>query len=65
LVKTKDKWKTNERLSGERAMAVEDFLSSKGIPKDRIYFAGFGSDKPKSNKKDSRRVEIVILAGAS
>ena len=61
LAKTKDKWKTNERLSGERAMAVEEYLSSKGVPKNRIYFAGFGSDRPKGNKKDSRRVEIVIL----
>ncbi len=65
LVKTKDKWKTNERLSGERAMAVEEYLSGKGVPKNRIYFAGFGSDRPRSSKKESRRVEIVILAGAN
>lgn len=60
----KSGWKTNERLSGERAMAVETYLVSKGVPKSRIYFAGFGSDRPKGSKKDSRRVEIVILAGA-
>ncbi|MBX3376767.1 MAG: OmpA family protein [Phycisphaeraceae bacterium] len=60
----KSGWKTNERLSGERAMAVESYLVSKGVPKNRIYFAGFGADRPKSTKKDSRRVEIVILAGA-
>lgn len=65
LVKTKDKWKTNERLSGERAMAVEEYLASKGVAKGKIYFAGFGSDRPKNSKKDSRRVEIVILAGAN
>lgn len=65
LVKTKEKWKTNERLSGERAMAVEDYLSSKGIPKNKIYFAGFGPDRQMSSKKESRRVEIVILAGAN
>jgi chemotaxis protein MotB len=61
----KSNWKTNERLSGERAMAVEQYLTSKGISKGRIYFAGFGSDRPKNSKKDSRRVEIVILAGAN
>jgi flagellar motor protein MotB len=61
----KSGWKTNERLSGERAMAVEDYLSSKGVSKSKIYFAGFGADRPKSTKKDSRRVEIVILAGVN
>lgn len=61
----KSGWKTNERLSGERAMAVEEYLSSKGVSKNKIYFAGFGSDRPKSSKKDSRRVEIVILAGVN
>ncbi len=57
----KSSWKTNERLSGERAMAVESYLISRGVPKGRIYFAGFGADKPKGSKKESRRVEIVIL----
>jgi chemotaxis protein MotB len=64
LVKSKGTWKTNERLSGERAMAVEEYLCSKGLSKDQIYYAGFGSARPKSNKKESRRVEIVILAAA-
>jgi chemotaxis protein MotB len=59
----KSNWKTNERLSGERAMAVEEYLSSRGLSKDQIYYAGFGSARPKGSKKDSRRVEIVILAG--
>jgi chemotaxis protein MotB len=59
----KSGWKTNERLSGERAMAVEEYLSGRGLSKDQIYYAGFGSARPKGSKKDSRRVEIVILAG--
>ena len=59
---TKSGWKTNERLSGERAMAVEEYLTSKGLSKDQVYFAGFGASHAKANKKDSRRVEIVILA---
>jgi chemotaxis protein MotB len=61
LVKTKDKWGNNERLSGERALAVEEYLVSKGLSRDQIYYAGFGPSRAKSSKKESRRVEIVIL----
>jgi len=61
LVKTKDKWKTNERLSAHRALAVEEYLVSKGVNNDRIYSAAFGPAKPKGTKQASRRVEIVIL----
>jgi chemotaxis protein MotB len=57
----KSAWKSNERLSGERAMAVEEYLVSKGCPNDRVYYAGFGAAHPKASKKESRRVEIVIL----
>ena len=60
----KSNWQTNERLSGERAMAVEQYLVSRGLSKDQIYYAGFGASRAKANKKDSRRVEIVILAAA-
>ena len=60
----KSKWETNERLSGERAMAVEAYLVSKGISKDQIYYAGFGTAIAKESKAKSRRVEIVVLAGA-
>jgi len=58
----KSGWKTNERLSAERAMAVEAYLVSKGVNKDRIYSAAFGASSPRSSKSASRRVEIVILA---
>ena len=60
----KSKWKTNERLSAERALAVEEFLVSKGLGKDKLHIAGYGSAKPRGSKKQSRRVEIVILASA-
>jgi len=63
LVKTKAKWGTNENLSSARALAVETYLVGKGIDNDRIYSAAFGPSKPKGTKKDSRRVEIVILGG--
>ena len=59
----KSKWKTNERLSAERALAVEEYLAKKGVDAKRMYVAAFGSSNPKSSKKDSRRVEIVIMAG--
>lgn len=58
-------WKTNERLGAERAMAVQEYLVSKGIPASRVYSATFGSSRPKGSKEQSRRVEIVILAPGS
>lgn len=60
----KSNWKTNERLSAERAMAVENYLVAKGLSNEQLYSAAFGPARPKSSKKDSRRVEIVILAAA-
>jgi chemotaxis protein MotB len=58
----KSQWKSNERLSAERALAVEEYLTSKGVDKARMYIAGFGDAKPRGSKSQSRRVEIVILA---
>lgn len=57
----KSKWKTNERLSAERAMSVEAYLVSKGVDNNLIYSAAFGPANPKGSKAASRRVEIVIL----
>ncbi len=62
LVKTKKKWGTNERLSAHRALAVETYLVGRGLDNDRVYSAAFGPSKAKGTKKDSRRVEIVILS---
>ncbi len=59
----KSKWGSNERLSAERALAVEEYLATKGIAKDRMYVAGYGPAKSKGTKASSRRVEIVILGG--
>ncbi|QYK48880.1 MAG: OmpA family protein [Phycisphaeraceae bacterium] len=58
----KSKWRSNEQLSAERALAVEEYLVTKGVNNNRVYSAAFGPAKPKGTKKDSRRVEIVILA---
>jgi len=59
----KSKWKTNERLSAERALAVEEYLSTKGIDLDEMYVAAFGPAEPKGSKSQSRRVEIFVLGG--
>lgn len=58
----KSKWETNERLSAERALAVQDYLSTRGVSKSRSYAAAFGPSQPKGSKAQSRRVEIIILA---
>lgn len=61
------KWKTNLRLSAERALAVADYLISRGIPADRIAIAGFGEYRPAvpgdtpEAKRQNRRVEILML----
>tara|TARA_R110002096_G_scaffold173781_9_gene348921 strand:+ start:113987 stop:114658 length:672 start_codon:yes stop_codon:yes gene_type:complete len=61
LVKTKAKWQTNENLSAARALAVESYLVGKGVDNDKAYSAAFGPSNARATKKDSRRVEIVIL----
>jgi len=57
----KSKWETNERLSAERALAVETYLVGKGLSNDTVHSVAFGPAHPKATKKESRRVEIVIL----
>lgn len=54
-------WETNERLSFERANAVEEYLASNGLDSDAMYTAAFGPSVPKATKAESRRVEIVII----
>ena len=60
----KSPWKTNERLSSERALAVEEYLAQKGVRKERIEVVAYGSAFPRGTKRESRRVEIIVL-GAS
>jgi len=61
----KSNWKTNERLAAERALSVEEYFSTRGIDKDRMHIASYGPARPKGSKKDSRRVEIVILTNGN
>jgi len=57
----KSKWKTNERLSAERALAVEQYLAEQGVETERMYVAAYGSAYPRATKAESRRVEIIIM----
>lgn len=61
IKKQKGKYKDNEELSAERALAVERYLVGRGVSSGQIYAAAFGPANPKGSKKESRRVEIVIL----
>ncbi len=57
----KSQWKSNDRLACERAMAVKDYLVSKGVDGKRMYVAGYGPNEPKGSKAQSRRVEVVVM----
>jgi outer membrane protein OmpA-like peptidoglycan-associated protein len=57
--------KKNKQLSEDRAKAVVDYLLSKKINKNRLFYKGFGSLKPlasndtKEGRQKNRRVEFV------
>jgi len=56
----------NEQLSTLRAKSVVDFLISKGISKERLFYKGHGKDKPiadntlEEGREKNRRVEFVL-----
>lgn len=58
--------KDNMHLSTMRAMAVKDFLASKGVSADRVFVAGFGEYWPLNtgntakDKQRNRRVEVYL-----
>lgn len=55
----------NMSLSARRAAAVADYLSSLGVPRNRLEVRGFGPDQPISGRSasspENRRVEAVLL----
>lgn len=61
----------NQKLSERRAKAVADWFAAKGIGRERLSSAGFGSSKPIANnntgqgKATNRRVEIVASGGTN
>ena len=56
----------NVHLSAMRAMAVKNYLSSQGVPADRVFVAGFGeywpinSGSTNKDKQRNRRVEVYL-----
>ena len=61
------KWKTNLRLSAERAMAVQDFLAENQFDPAHMSISAYGPYKPAvagdttEAKRSNRRVEILML----
>ena len=59
--------KLNEILSELRAKAVYNYLYNKGIPENRLLYAGYGGKYPvrpndiEANKSMNRRVEIGYI----
>ncbi|HET7605908.1 MAG TPA: OmpA family protein [Sphingomicrobium sp.] len=55
----------NMDLSKRRAQAVADYLSSLGVPSDRLEVRGYGPDRPlpghSASSPDNRRVEAELL----
>lgn len=57
----------NQKLSQDRAKAVVDYLVSKGIPSERLIFAGYGESKPLARndtpegRQENRRTEFKII----
>jgi len=58
---------TNQKLSDDRANAVQNYFISKGIDAARLTAKGFGEDMPIDTNKTSqgrannRRVEIKVV----
>ena len=57
----------NQKLSVRRADAVKDYLTGKGVEKNRVYTEGKGEKQPvadnktKEGKAKNRRVEIEVV----
>lgn len=63
IQKTKNLYDDNRDLSLQRAYSVTKFLESKGVDPAKVETVGHGQYKPKgSDKKQNRRVEIVVAA---
>ncbi len=58
---------SNWKLSGNRALAVTQFMTKEGLPPERLSFAGFGEFQPAAandspdNKAQNRRIEIILV----
>ena len=59
-------WDSNFQLSGARALAVLEYLAKKGVPEQKMHFAGFGQHQlvmrgGREDQEASRRVEVILL----
>lgn len=60
-------WKSNLRLSAERALVVAEYLIGQGVPERRVGIAAYGPFRPKVEgdsdeaKAQNRRVEILVI----
>ena len=56
----------NQKLSNERAGAVQGYLVQQGLPQDNVTALGFGKDNPVASnstaagRQQNRRVELVV-----
>ena len=57
----KSKWESNQALSVARAEAVADLLAERGVSRSRLETVGYGSERARETKSQSRRVEIVVM----
>jgi outer membrane protein OmpA-like peptidoglycan-associated protein len=57
----KKKYPTNQALSKARAESVKEYLVSRGVSSAKISTVGKGSASPLATKKESRRVELVVV----
>lgn len=61
----------NQQLSQQRAEAVRNYMTSHGVPEDRIQAQGLGESQPVASNKsaegraNNRRVEIVLQGSAA
>jgi outer membrane protein OmpA-like peptidoglycan-associated protein len=57
----------NQQLSLYRATAVQEFIESQGILRERVTKRGYGSQKPlkpndsEENRQFNRRIEFKVL----
>jgi chemotaxis protein MotB len=59
--RTKANWNDNWDLSYARAKTVMNYLSEHGVDNHHLSIVANGSNSPRGNKSQSRRVEIVVL----
>ena len=60
ITRSKDQWDDNWDLSYGRAKSVAQYLKKTGVDEKGVSIVANGSNRPKTSKPASRRVEIVV-----